>query len=94
MLNQFKQMALNHAMKLMSNPKFTKLMSDPRVMNAIAKGFEFQGQMRSQVEAGLRNLAETLNLATKEDLSTLRRKLSQVEASLDAMQSHLESEPS
>jgi polyhydroxyalkanoate synthesis regulator phasin len=92
MLNQFKQMALNHAMKMMSNPKFTKLMSDPRVMNAIAKGFELQGQMRTQVEASLRNLAETLNLATREDVSTLRRKLSQIEASLDALQGHLDSQ--
>ncbi len=92
MIDQFKQMAMNQAMKLMSNPKFTKLMSDPRVMNTIAKGFELQGQMRTHVEQHLRLLADSLNLATKEEVSNLRRKLGRVESNLDELQHRAEPE--
>lgn len=92
MIDQFKQMAMNQAMKLMSNPKFTKLMSDPRVMNTIAKGFELQGQMRTHVEQHLRLLADSLNLATKEEVSNLRRKLGRVESNLDELQHRVEPE--
>jgi len=90
MLNQLKQMAMSQAMKLMSNPKFTKLMSDPRVMNALAKGFEIHGQVRSTVEGRLKSLADSLNLATKEEVSTLKRKLGRVEDSLGDLQSRVE----
>ncbi len=81
---------MQQAMKLMSNPKFTKLMSDPRVMNAIAKGFEFHGQVRSTLEGGLKTLADSLNLATKEEFSSLKKKLGKVENSLDELQEHIE----
>ncbi len=91
MLNQLKQMAMNQAMKLMSNPKFTRLMSDPRVMNTIAKGFEFHGQVRSRVENSLRTLANTFNFATKEEVSSLRRKLGHVQDSLGELQTQVES---
>jgi polyhydroxyalkanoate synthesis regulator phasin len=90
MMKHFKKMALTQAMKLMSNPKFTKFISDPRVMNAIAKGFEVQGQVRSQVEGTLKSLADNLNLATKDEVSTLRRKLGKVEDHLDELQNHVE----
>ncbi len=90
MINQLKQMAMQQAMKLMSNPKFTKLMSDPRVMNAIAKGFEIHGQVRNKVEGGLKSLADSLNLATKEEFSSLKKKLGRVENSLDELQEHIE----
>ncbi len=89
MLNQFKQMAKSHAMKLMSNPKFVKLMTDPRVMNTIAKGFEIHGQVRSRVEDSLLLLADTFNLATKKEVSSLQRKLGQVQDSLGELQTQV-----
>ena len=90
MINQLKQMAMQQAMKLMSNPKFTKLMSDPRVMNALAKGFELHGQVRTKVEGSLKTLADSLNLATKEEFSNLKKKLGKVESSLDELHEQLE----
>ena len=89
-MQQIKQMAMSQAMKLMSNPKVTKLMSDPRLMNALAKGFEIHGQVRSQVEGGLRALAETLNLATKDEVVSLRRKLNKVQDSIGDLKNKTE----
>jgi len=66
MLDQVKKAAMNHAMKLMSNPHFAKLMSDPRVMNALSKGFEIQGQIKSRVEDTIRSVAQMLNLSSRD----------------------------
>jgi archaellum component FlaC len=82
MLKNVKKAAMSQAMKLMSNPKVGKLLSDPRVMNAITKGFEVHGQIRSSVEGKLRTLADSLNLVSKEELSNITSKLNQVESSV------------
>ncbi|MBW1810948.1 MAG: hypothetical protein JRJ87_22355 [Deltaproteobacteria bacterium] len=82
MLKKVKKAAMNQAMKLMSNPKVGKLLSDPRVMNAITKGFEVHGQIRNSVEGKLRTLADSLNLVSKEELSNITSKLNQVETSV------------
>jgi BMFP domain-containing protein YqiC len=90
MMKQIKKAALNQAMKLMSNPKVGKMLSDPRVMNAITKGFEVHGQIRNHVEGKLRSLANTLNLVSKDEFSNLRQKLSQVENSLGDLAAKME----
>jgi hypothetical protein len=93
MLHDLKKAALTQAMKLMSSPTFTKVMSDPRVMGAITKAFELQGKLRGGVEESLRGLAERLNLATKDDVSALSEKLGEVETSVDQIEARLETEP-
>ncbi len=90
MLEQMKKQAMQQAFKLMSNPKFTKLMSDPRIMNALTKGFELHGQVRNKVEGSLRSFADSLNLATKEEVSKLRRNMSQLESGLVDLRSQLD----
>jgi hypothetical protein len=66
MLDKAKKAAMNHAMKLMSHPQVAKLMSDPRVMNALSKGFEIHGQVRSRVEETVKFLAQRFNLTSKD----------------------------
>ena len=90
MLRKVKKAAMNQAMKLMSNPKVGKLLSDPRVMNAITKGFEVHGQIRNHVEGKLRTLANSLNLVSKEELSNITSKLNQVESSVGDLAAKVE----
>jgi BMFP domain-containing protein YqiC len=86
MIDKLKQNVMRHGMKLMTNPKVMKMMADPRVMNAITQGFAIKGQIQSQLEGTLRQVASALNLATREDIENLRRTLDQVEDSVN----HLE----
>ncbi len=79
MIDQVKKAALNQAMKLLSNPKLGEWLSDPRFTGAISKGLELHDQFRTNVESGIRNLTDSLNLASKDDLGSLRQKLNQVE---------------
>ncbi|HUU01312.1 MAG TPA: hypothetical protein VM425_07745 [Myxococcota bacterium] len=91
MLDQIKKAAINQAMKLMTNPKVGKILSDPRFMNAIGKGFEMHGQIRDHVEGKLRHLADSLNLVSKEEFSNLDRKINQVKTGLEDLTSKLDS---
>jgi hypothetical protein len=93
MLKQLKKAALNGAMKVMSHPGFGKVMSDPRVMNALTRTFEVVGQVRGRMDESLKDLAERLNLATKDDVSALSQKLGEVETSVDQIEARLETEP-
>jgi len=82
MIEKVKQEVMRRGMKLMTNPKVMKMLADPRVMNAITQGFALRGQLQSQIEGQLRRVACVLNLATQEDVDTLRRSLHQVEDSV------------
>jgi hypothetical protein len=86
MFDKLKQEAMRRGMMLMSNPKVMKMMADPRLMNAISQGFAIKGQIQSVIEARLRSIAETLNLATKEDVDALRQTLSRMEDSVTVLE--------
>jgi len=86
MLEKLKQEAMRQGMKLLSNPKVMKMMADPRLMNAISQGFALKGRIQSEVETRLRFVAGALNLATREDVESLRSTIDQMQQSV----SHLE----
>lgn len=86
MFDKLKQEAMRRGMMLMSNPKVMKMMADPRVMNAISQGYAVKGRIQSEIEARLRGLAQSLNLATKEDVESLRESLSRMEDSVSALE--------
>jgi polyhydroxyalkanoate synthesis regulator phasin len=89
MIDKIRQEMMRRGMKLMTNPKVMKAMADPRVMSAITQGFALKGQIQSQIEGTLRQVAAALNLATKEDVENLRRTLSQVEDSVSDLERKL-----
>ena len=86
MLEKLKQEAMRQGMKLLSNPKVMKMMADPRLMNAISQGFAIKGRIQSELETRLRVVAGALNLATREDVESLRSTIDQMQQSV----SHLE----
>jgi polyhydroxyalkanoate synthesis regulator phasin len=86
MIDKLKQEAMRRGMMMLTNPKVMKMMADPRVMNAISQGFAFRGQVQSGIENTIRNVATSLNLATREDVDSLRRTLSQIESSVSSLE--------
>ncbi len=86
MLEKLKQEAMRQGMKLLSNPKVMKMMADPRLMNAISQGFAIKGRIQTEIETRLRTVAGALNLATREDVESLRSTIDQMQQSV----SHLE----
>ncbi len=91
MFDQIRQAAVSQAMKVMSSPAVTKMISDPRVTNAFSKGLQLQQQIRTQVTDNLRTLLDTLRLASKEEVVAINDKLSRIEESVDALQNMVQS---
>ena len=89
MFEQMKKDAMNRLFRLMSHPQVTRLMSDPRFMNAISKGFELHGQIRTHLESKLRALHEGLNLASREEVDSIQHKLDQVESHVQELDQKL-----
>lgn len=83
MIDKLKKEAMQRGMKLLTNPKVMKLMADPRFMNAIMKSMELRGRLQSDFEGWVRSMAQSLNLATKDDIASLEQSVQRMEARVD-----------
>jgi cell division FtsZ-interacting protein ZapD len=90
LLDSLKQEVMRHGMKLLSNPKFMKMMADPRLMNAISQAFALKGTLEREIGGRLRWIAEALHLATKEELEGLRQSLDQTQSSVNHLEKKIE----
>jgi hypothetical protein len=87
MMNNLKDVLVGQAMKLAGNPKVTKLVSDPRVMNAAMKAMSLGGAVKTNMDKAGRLAAGVFGLATQEEVATLRQTIQTLEdtvASLEA----------
>ena len=87
MMNNLKDVLVGQAMKLAGNPRVTKLVSDPRVMNAAMKAMSLGGAVKTNMDKAGRLAAGVLGLATQEEVATLRQTIQTLEdtvASLEA----------
>ena len=67
---------------LIKDPRVVKVMQDPRVMKAVAKGFELKGKVQQQFDQRVESLATSLNLATKAEVRELKRTIRKLERDL------------
>jgi hypothetical protein len=87
LLSSFKDVMVGQAMKLASSPRVTKLVSDPRLVNAAMKAMSFGGTVKSGMDKAGRLAAGTFGLATQDEVSNLRSTIQTLEdtiASLEA----------
>ncbi len=84
-----KKMVMERGMKLMSDPRVMKLMSNPKVMNVVMKGFQLRGQAQATIDKRVAQLAKTLKLATREEVSELKQTIRTLERALDQVKSEL-----
>lgn len=89
MLEELKKRAMEQAMRLMSHPAVGKVLSDPRLMGAVAKGFELHGELRRRVEGSLRSLAQGLSLVSREEFQKLSHRLEELHGQFDRLQQKL-----
>jgi hypothetical protein len=87
MMTNLKDALLGQAMKLAGNPRVTKLVSDPRVMNAAMKAMSLGGAVKTNMDKAGRLAAGVFGLATQDEVATLRQTIQTLEdqvASLEA----------
>jgi hypothetical protein len=79
MMNSLKDVLVGQAMKLAGNPRVTKLVSDPRVMNAAMKAMSLGGAVKTNMDKAGRLAAGVFGLATQEEVATLRQTIQTLE---------------
>jgi len=84
-----KQTLMERGMKLMSDPRVTKLLSNPKVMNVVMKGFQLRGQAQAAVDGQLKAIARRLRLATRDEVGELKQTIRVLEQSLRQVQSEV-----
>lgn len=75
--------------KLLRDPRIAKLMQNPKVQQAVVKGFRFRGRVEGALDQAVQQVAGTLNLATQRDLRALQRRIRHLEQELREAQERL-----
>ena len=77
-----KKAILERALKLMSDPRVGKFMSNPKVMGAAMKVFELRATAQRSVDEQLAKVARLFHLATEDEIRELRATVRMLEEQL------------
>jgi hypothetical protein len=87
LFNSLKDVVIGQAMKMAANPKVTKLVSDPRLMNAAMKAMSIGGAVKTNMDKAGTLCATVFGLATQEEVTTLRTTIQTLEDQLAVIES-------
>ena len=82
-----KDVVVGQAFKLAGSPKVSKLVSDPRLMNAAMKALSVGGAVKSNLDKAGRLAAGAFGLATHDEVVTLRTTIQQLEDQIITLES-------
>ncbi len=86
-LKSIKDVVVGQAFKLAGSPRVSKLVSDPRVMNAAMKAMTVGGAVKTNLDKAGRLAAGAFGLATHDEVATLRTTIQQLEDQLATLES-------
>ena len=75
----FKDGLLKGAMKVMQSERAQKLMTNESVQSAIGKAFQTGFAVKEELDESKQKFAKKLNLATGDDLRTMKRELDRLQ---------------
>jgi hypothetical protein len=79
LLGSCKDVIVGRAVRLMSDPRLTKLASSPRVMNAAMKALSVGGNVKTELTKATRLVAGAFGIATEEEVTALRSTIQTLE---------------
>jgi hypothetical protein len=86
MLDTVKDVVVGRAMRLLSDPRVSRVMGDPRVMNAAMKAVGVGGTIKNELDRASRFAAGLFGLATQEEVASLRSTIQSLEDNLAMME--------
>ena len=86
-LNSIKDTLVGQAMRLAGNPRVTKMMGDPRLMNAAMKAMSLGGAVKTNMDKAGRLAAGVFGLATQEEVANLRQTIQTLEDTVASLES-------
>ena len=87
MFGSVKDRMVGQAMRLMSDPRISRVMGDQRVMNVAMKAVGIGGSIKAELDRATRFAAGVLGFATQEEVSALRSTIQALEDNLAIMES-------
>lgn len=91
MLDGVKDAVVGRAMRLMSDPRISRVMGDERVINVAMKAVGLGGSIKAELDRASRFAAGLFGLATQEDVSALRSTIAGLEDNLAVLESRANS---
>jgi hypothetical protein len=82
MLEAVKDVVVGRAMRVMSDPRISRVMGDERVMNVAMKAVGIGGSIKAELDRATRFAAGLFGLATQEEVSVLRSTIQTLEDNL------------
>ena len=89
-LDKLRDRAIQQGMKLMSDPRFMKLLGHPRAQKAMMLAFQLPGQIEGAMARQGKRFARRFKLATREEVERLNANIRDLEQSLHEVQSEVE----
>lgn len=78
-MSSIKDDFMQAAMKALQNPKVQKIMSNEKVQKGMAEAIKASYEIKSQLDETKEELAKKLNLATSDDLRSMKRELDRLQ---------------
>ncbi|MEM9068267.1 MAG: hypothetical protein AAGE52_07160 [Myxococcota bacterium] len=79
----FRDFLAKQGLRIMQDPRFSRIAQDERVMKLLMQTLELRGQVQDRIDARVDRLAGSLNLATKKELRELKRTLRRMQQELE-----------
>lgn len=79
LLGSLKDVVVGRAVRLVSDPRLTKVASSPRVMNAAMKALSVGGSVKTELTKATRMAAGVFGIATEDEIATLRQTVQNLE---------------
>lgn len=79
LLGSFKEVLVGRAIRVMSDPRVTKVASSPRVMNAAMKALSVGGNVKHELTKATRFAAGMFGIATEDEVAALRTTIQNLE---------------
>ena len=87
MFGVVKDRVVSQAMRLMSDPRVSRMMGDQRVMNVAMRAVGIGGSVKAELDRATRFAAGVLGFATQEEVSVLRSTIQALEDNLAVLES-------
>jgi len=87
MLGTVKNVVVGKAMRMMSDPRLSRVVADPRVMNAAMKAMSIGGTIKGEIDKASRFAAGVFGLATQEEVTALRTTIQTLEDTVAILES-------
>ncbi|HXI56390.1 MAG TPA: hypothetical protein VNO55_10040 [Polyangia bacterium] len=87
MLNTVKDAVVGQAMRLMSDPRLSRMMGNPKVVNAAMKAMNLGGSVKAEMDKATRFAASVFGFATQDEVSALKSTVQTLEDQIAIMQS-------